>query len=82
MPGLVIALALLPVARRPFAEHDVELLAAAGVDDLVVSIAYRGELLRSPLRDGCRWAGRMLSDAGRWRMRERIEARVRRHKEQ
>ena len=29
-----------------------------------------------------RWAGRMLSDAGRWRMRERIEARVRQHKAQ
>jgi alpha,alpha-trehalose-phosphate synthase [UDP-forming] len=28
-----------------------------------------------------RWAGRMLADAGRWRMRERIEARVRRHQE-
>ncbi|WP_395701522.1 trehalose-6-phosphate synthase [Aquabacterium sp.] len=26
-----------------------------------------------------RWAGRMLSDAGRWRLRERVEARVRRH---
>ncbi len=26
-----------------------------------------------------RWAGRMLSDAGRWRLRERIEARVQRH---
>ena len=26
-----------------------------------------------------RWAGRMLSDAGRWRLRARIEARVRRH---
>ena len=26
-----------------------------------------------------RWAGRMLSDAGRWRQRERIEARVQRH---
>jgi trehalose 6-phosphate synthase len=26
-----------------------------------------------------RWAGRMLADAGRWRMRERIEARVQRH---
>ncbi len=25
-----------------------------------------------------RWAGRMLADAGRWRLRERIEARVRR----
>jgi len=26
-----------------------------------------------------RWAGRMLSDAGSWRLRERIEARVQRH---
>ena len=26
-----------------------------------------------------RWAGRMLSDAGRWRLRERIAARVQRH---
>ena len=26
-----------------------------------------------------RWAGNMLSDAGHWRLRERIEARVRRH---
>jgi trehalose 6-phosphate synthase len=24
-----------------------------------------------------RWAGRMLADAGRWRLRERVEARVR-----
>ncbi|RYG39115.1 MAG: trehalose-6-phosphate synthase [Burkholderiales bacterium] len=28
-----------------------------------------------------RWAGRMLADAGRWRLRSRIEARVRRHNE-
>jgi trehalose 6-phosphate synthase len=28
-----------------------------------------------------RWAGRMLADAGRWRLRERIEARVQRHME-
>ncbi|MFO1296788.1 MAG: trehalose-6-phosphate synthase [Rubrivivax sp.] len=27
-----------------------------------------------------RWAGRMLSDAGRWRLRERIAARVQRHR--
>ena len=26
-----------------------------------------------------RWAGRMLTDAGRWRLRQRIEARVQRH---
>jgi trehalose 6-phosphate synthase len=26
-----------------------------------------------------RWAGRMLADAGRWRLRERIDARVQEH---
>jgi trehalose 6-phosphate synthase len=26
-----------------------------------------------------RWAGRMLTDAGRWRMRQRVDARVQRH---
>ena len=37
--------------------------------------------LRSTVREFnvFRWAGRMLSDAGRWRLRERIEARVQRH---
>jgi hypothetical protein len=35
--------------------------------------------LRSTVREFnvFRWAGRMLADAGRWRLRERIEARVR-----
>lgn len=28
-----------------------------------------------------RWAGRMLADAARWRLRARVEARVRRHRE-
>ena len=37
--------------------------------------------LRSTVREFnvFRWAGRMLSDAGRWRLRSRIEARVRSH---
>lgn len=37
--------------------------------------------LRSTVREFnvYRWAGRMLADAGRWRLRERIEARVQRH---
>ena len=40
--------------------------------------------LRSTVREYnvFRWAGRMLTDAGRWRLRERIEARVRRYQEQ
>ena len=39
--------------------------------------------LRSTVREFnvYRWAGRMLADAGRWRLRERIEARVRRHQQ-
>jgi trehalose-6-phosphate synthase len=38
--------------------------------------------LRSTVREFnvFRWAGRMLSDAGRWRLRSRIEARVRSHR--
>lgn len=28
-----------------------------------------------------RWAGKMLADAGRWRLRARVEARVRRHRD-
>jgi trehalose 6-phosphate synthase len=39
--------------------------------------------LRSTVREHnvFRWAGLMLADAGRWRLRERIEARVQRHKD-
>ena len=39
--------------------------------------------LRSTVREFnvYRWAGRMLADAGRWRLRARIEARVRRHQQ-
>jgi NDP-sugar pyrophosphorylase family protein len=47
--------ALLPVAGRPFAEHQVELLAANGVHDIVFSIAYKGEMIREALGDGARW---------------------------
>jgi alpha,alpha-trehalose-phosphate synthase [UDP-forming] len=39
--------------------------------------------LRAVVRENnvYRWAARMLGDAGRWRLRERIEARVQRHRE-
>lgn len=47
--------ALLPVAGRPFAEHQVELLAANGIRDVVFSIAYKGEMIRAALGDGARW---------------------------
>jgi NDP-sugar pyrophosphorylase family protein len=56
---------LLPVAGRPFAEHQVQLLAANGIDDIVFAIAYRGDLIREALGDGGRWGVRIrYSDEG------------------
>jgi NDP-sugar pyrophosphorylase family protein len=58
--------ALVPIAGRPFAEHQVELLAAQGVDDIVFAIAYRGDMIRRALGDGRRWGVRVrYSDEGR-----------------
>jgi MurNAc alpha-1-phosphate uridylyltransferase len=57
--------ALLQVAGRPFAEHQLELLAANGVDDIVFAIAYRGDMVRTTLGDGRRWGVRIrYSDEG------------------
>lgn len=57
--------ALLPVAGRPFAERQVELLARQGVDDIVFAIAYLGDKVRDALGDGRRWGVRIrYSDEG------------------
>jgi NDP-sugar pyrophosphorylase family protein len=58
--------ALVPVAGRPFAEHQIELLAAGGVEDIVFAIAHRGVMIRRALGDGRRWGVRVrYSDEGR-----------------
>jgi NDP-sugar pyrophosphorylase family protein len=51
--------ALLPVAGRPFAERQVELLAEHGVDDIVFAVAYLGHMIRDTLGDGSRWGIRI-----------------------
>ena len=51
--------ALLPVAGRPFAERQVELLASHGVGDIVFAIAYLGHMIRDVLGDGRRWGVRI-----------------------
>jgi NDP-sugar pyrophosphorylase family protein len=57
--------ALLPVAGRPFAEHQVELLAASGADDIVFAIGHHGDMIRRALGDGTRWGVRIrYSDEG------------------
>jgi NDP-sugar pyrophosphorylase family protein len=47
--------ALLPVVGRPFIEHQLEWLARHGVTDVVLSIGYRGEMLRDHVGDGARF---------------------------
>jgi NDP-sugar pyrophosphorylase family protein len=45
---------LLPVFDRPFVDWQLEWLAAEGVDRVVLSIGYRGDLVRSHVGDGRR----------------------------
>src|SRR5436190_842448 len=47
--------ALLPVAGTPFIDHQLGWLAAHGVTRVVLSIGYRGEMLRDHVGDGGRW---------------------------
>jgi NDP-sugar pyrophosphorylase family protein len=44
--------ALVPVAGRPFAHHQLELLARQGVREVVLSIGYRGDMVRAAIGDG------------------------------
>jgi NDP-sugar pyrophosphorylase family protein len=51
--------ALLPVAGRPFIDLQLEHLARQGVTDAVLSIGYRGEMLRDHVGDGARFGLRV-----------------------
>jgi NDP-sugar pyrophosphorylase family protein len=47
--------ALIPVAGAPFIDHQLAWLAGHGVTSVVLSIGYRGQLLRDHVGDGGRW---------------------------
>lgn len=46
---------LISVAGRPFIDHQLEWLAAGGVDQVVISIGHRGAAIRAFVGDGGRW---------------------------
>jgi NDP-sugar pyrophosphorylase family protein len=46
---------LIPVAGRPFADHQLQWLGGQGVSDVLYSIGYLGEQIRSFAGDGARW---------------------------
>ena len=46
---------MLPVAGRPFAEHQLEFLIFNGITDIVYLIGYRGGMIRDHFGDGSKW---------------------------
>ena len=55
----VIPKALIPVEGKPFVDHQLAWLAGHGVTDVVLSIGYRGDLLRDHVGDGGRFGIRV-----------------------
>jgi NDP-sugar pyrophosphorylase family protein len=51
--------AMIPVAGRPFADLQLELLAFQGVTDVVYSVGYLGSLIRDHVGDGARFGLRV-----------------------
>jgi N-acetyl-alpha-D-muramate 1-phosphate uridylyltransferase len=47
--------ALVEVAGRPFAEHQLDWLRQQGVARVVFLVGYRGEMIREAVGDGARW---------------------------
>jgi N-acetyl-alpha-D-muramate 1-phosphate uridylyltransferase len=52
LTGVALPKALLPVHGRPFVDHQLELLAARGVEDVVFCIGHGGTSLRQHVGDG------------------------------
>jgi MurNAc alpha-1-phosphate uridylyltransferase len=52
--------ALLPVGGRPFAHHQLELLAGQGVTDVVYSVGHRGDMVEAAVGDGSAFGLRVV----------------------
>ena len=73
--------AMAPVGGRPFLEYEIELLRDHGVDDLVLCVGYKGEMIRDHFKDGkelgvaIRYSSegdRLLGPIGALKMAERL----------
>jgi NDP-sugar pyrophosphorylase family protein len=51
--------ALLPVLGRPFCDWQLDLLASQGVERVLYSVGYKGEMIREHVGDGSRWGLRV-----------------------
>ena len=73
--------AMAPVNGRPFLEYELELLASHGVDDIVLCVGYKGEMIRAHFGDGSEFdvrirysseGDRLLGPIGALKMAERM----------
>lgn len=56
---------LLPVAGKPLIQYHIENLAAAGISEIIINLAWKGAMIREALGDGGRFGVRILySDEG------------------
>ena len=63
---------LLAVGGKPLIQYHIEELAAAGISDIVINLAWQGALIRDALGDGARFGVRIrYSDEGDARARNR-----------
>lgn len=51
---------LIPVAGKPFVEHQFDLLRASGFTDVLLCIGYRGHLIREHVGDGTRFGMKVV----------------------
>ncbi len=47
--------ALVPLLNRPLISYELELLARAGVTDIILAVSYKADALRQGLGDGAKW---------------------------
>lgn len=60
---------LLHVAGKPLIQHHIEALAAAGIRDIVINLAWKGAMIRTALGDGSKFGVRVAySDEGENRL--------------
>jgi N-acetyl-alpha-D-muramate 1-phosphate uridylyltransferase len=56
---------LLPIAGKPLIEYHIENLAAVGISEIIINLAWKGAMIREHIGDGARFGVRILySDEG------------------
>jgi len=60
---------LVPIAGRPFVDHQIELLSRGGVEDVIMLVGHMGDEIRAHLGDGSRFGIKIrYSDEGEHRL--------------